>query len=290
MRPGDAPAWALMAPALVVLTLLNVLPLLWSLGISFTRFHADRPNRPPVFRGLRNYADLLTDDGIWEHVRTTFLLIAGSVSLQVAVGAVLALLLHRTFPGRRLVLMLVLTPMLLSTVAVGTFFNLFYDPTFGVISASVRWLTGADFVPLGTPGSAMTCLVVADAWMWSPFVMLLLLAGLDGISRESWEAADIDRASRSRRLRTIIWPAVRPALLLAVLFRSIESFNQYDLVYTITNGGPGASTETLSTEIYDTAFVLFDTGRASALANFSAFAVLVLVHLYIRATRMRAAT
>lgn len=281
------PAWTLIAPALVVLTAMDALPILWSIGISFTRFRADRPQRPPVFRGLANYVSLLADDDVWEHVRNTGALIAGSVLLQVVVGSVLALLLHRPFPGRRLVLMLVLTPMLLSTVAVGTFFNLFYDPTFGVVSAVLRPFTGAGFVPLGSPASAMLCLIVADAWMWSPFVMLLLLAGLGAIGREAWEAAEIDRADPLRRLRTVVWPAVRPALLLAVLFRAIETFNQFDLVYTITNGGPGTSTETLSTEIYDTAFVLFETGRASALANFSALVVLVLVHLYIRATGRR---
>ena len=117
----------------------------------------------------------------------------------------------------------------------------------------------------------MTSLVVADAWMWSPFVMLLLLAGLDSVPAYLIEAAEIDRASRWRRFWTVIFPAVRGVLLLALLFRTIELFNMFDLIYTITNGGPGVSTESVSTEIYDTAFVLFESGRASALGNLSVF-------------------
>jgi len=199
----------------------------------------------------------------------------------------LAFLFHRRFPGRRLVMMLVLAPMLLSTVAVGTFFSLFYDPTFGIVSAVVRPFTGEPFAPLGTPFSAMMSLVVADAWMWSPFVMLLLLAGLDGVPAYLVEAAEIDRASHWRRFRTVIFPAVRGVLLLALLFRTIESFNMFDLIYTITNGGPGVSTESVSTEIYDTAFVLFESGRASALGNISVFVVIVLTRIYFQAIRLR---
>lgn len=275
------------APALAVLCLINVLPLLWSIGVSFFRFHADRLHTPPHFLGFGNYVDLLSDPDIWEHFINTGVMIATSVSIQLVVGALLASLFQGRFPGRRIVMMLVLTPMLLSTVAVGTFFSLFYDPTFGIVSAVVRPFTGAAFAPLGTPFSAMTSLVVADAWMWSPFVMMLLLAGLDGVPPYLIEAAEIDRASPTLRFWTVTFPAVRSVLLLALLFRTIESFNMFDLIYTITNGGPGTSTESVSTEIYDTAFVLFETGRASALGNLSVFVVIVLTRIYFRAIQLR---
>lgn len=273
-------------PALAVLCAIDVLPFLWSLGIAFFRFRADRPNTPPRFLWFGNYLDLIREPDVWEHFTNTGAMIASSVSIQLAVGAGLAFLFHRRFPGRRLVLMLVLTPMLLSTVAVGTFFSLFYDPTFGIVSALVRPFTGAAFAPLGTPLSAMLSLVAADAWMWSPFVMLLLLAGLDGVPPCLIEAAEIDRASGWRRFWTVIFPAIRGVLLLALLFRTIESFNMFDLIYTITNGGPGTATESVSTEIYDTAFILFESGRASALGNLSIFAVIVLTRIYFRAIRL----
>jgi len=286
-RAAGAHAAPFIAPALAVLCAINVLPLLWSIGVSFFHFRADRLNTPPHFLGFGNYIDLMTDPDIWEHFVNTGAMIAVSVSTQLVVGALLAFLFQRRFPGRRLAMMLVLAPMLLSTVAVGTFFSLFYDPTFGIVSALVRPFTGAPFAPLGTPFSAMASLIAADAWMWSPFVMLLLLAGRDSVPSYLIEAAEIDRASHWRRFWTVIFPAVRGVLLLALLFRTIESFNMFDLIYTITNGGPGVSTESVSTEIYDTAFVLFESGRASALGNLSVFVVIVLTRIYFQAILRR---
>ncbi len=275
------------APALAVLVLVNLVPILWSIGISFFRYRVDHPTIPPRFVGIGNYVEFFADPGIWEHFVNTGVLIVSSVSVQITVGALLAFLFHRPFPGRRLILMLVLAPMLLSMVVVGTFFSLFYDPTFGIVAIAIRAVTGAPFAPLGSPLSAMICLVVADAWMWSPFVMLMLLAGLQGTPRYLFEAAEIDRASPGQRFKTVIFPSIRGVLLLALLFRTIETFNMFDLIDTITNGGPGTATETVATEIYDTAFILFDTGRASALGNLSLFVVIVLANLYFQAVRRR---
>ena len=285
--PKAANAAPFVAPALAILCIINVAPLLWSIGASFFHFRADHLTKPPHFLGLDNYIDLITDPDVWEHFLNTGIMIAASVSVQLVVGSLLAFVFFHPFPGRRLILMLVLTPMLLSTVAVGTFFSLFYDPTFGVVSAIVRLLTGEPFAPLGTPFSARLSLIVADAWMWSPFVMLMLLAGLAGIPDYLREAAEIDRASAARRFWSVTFPAIRGVLLLALLFRTIESFNMFDLIYTITNGGPGVATESVSTEIYDTAFVLFESGRASALGNISIFVVVVLTRLYFQAIKTR---
>ncbi|HTZ66608.1 MAG TPA: sugar ABC transporter permease [Roseiarcus sp.] len=285
--PAVESAALFVAPALAILCVVNVLPLLWSIGASFFHFRADHLTQPPRFLGLANYVDLMTDAGVWEHFLNTGIMIAASVGTQLVVGALLAFVFFRPFPGRRAALMLVLTPMLLSTVAVGTFFSLFYDPTFGIVSAIVRPLTGEPFAPLGTPFSARLSLIVADAWMWSPFVMLMLLAGLSGIPDYLHEAAEIDRLSLAHRFWSVTFPAIRAVLLLALLFRTIESFNMFDLIYTVTNGGPGVATESVSTEIYDTAFVLFESGRASALGNISIFVVIVLTRLYFQAVRIR---
>ncbi|MBN9511085.1 MAG: sugar ABC transporter permease [Alphaproteobacteria bacterium] len=281
------PAVGFIAPAGLVLVLMNVGPLLWSLGISFFHYRADRPHTPPHFVGVHHYFEIATDGDVWERLRHTALFISGSVLMQIVVGSVLALLFYRPFLGRRVVLMLVLAPMLLSMVFVGTFFNFLYDPTFGLVSAAVRLVTGAPFAPLGTPASSMTSLIAADVWMWAPFVMLMLLAGIEGVPSALVEAAEIDRLRGWRRFRSVLWPSVRGALLLALLFRAIESFNQFDLVFTITNGGPGTSTEMLSTQTYGDAFVLFETSRAAALANFGTAVVIVLASLYFTMLRRR---
>jgi multiple sugar transport system permease protein len=284
---ADASAAPFVAPALAVLAAVNLVPLLWSLGISFYHFRADRPHSPPHFLGFGNYVDLFTDDDIWEHFLNSGILIGCSVALQMIVGAALTLVFYKAFPGRRFVLMLILAPMLLSTVAVGTFFSLFYDPTFGVVSTLVSPFIGGKFVPLATPFSARLSLIVADAWMWSPFVMLMLLAGIASVPQYLREAAEIDRATPLRRFFAVVLPSIRGVLLLALLFRTIESFNMFDLDYTITNGGPGISTETIATETYDTAFILFESGRASALGNFSLFVIIVLTNIYFRLVRQR---
>jgi multiple sugar transport system permease protein len=284
---GEASAAPFVAPALAVLAAINLVPLLWSIGISFYHFRADRPHSPPHFLGFGNYIDLFTDDDLWEHFLNSGILIACSVGLQMLIGAALAVVFFKPFPGRRFVLMLILAPMLLSTVAVGTFFSLFYDPTFGIVSALVSPLTGEKFVPLGTPFSARLSLIIADTWMWSPFVMLMLLAGLASVPSYLHEAAEIDRATPLRRFIAVVLPSIRGVLMLALLFRTIESFNMFDLVYTITNGGPGTATETVAAETYDTAFVLFESGRASAIGNFSLFVIIILTHIYFRLVRQR---
>ena len=286
-RETFASAGPFIAPALALLCVINVLPLLWSVGASFFRLRADHLTKAPHFLALDNYVDLTTDPDVWEHFLNTGIMISASVATQIVVGGCLAFVFHRPFPGRRAALMLVLTPMLLSTVVVGTFFSLFYDPTFGVVSAAARALTGEPFAPLGTPFSARLSLIVADAWMWSPFVMLMLLAGLAGAPSYLHEASEIDRLSAAHRFWSITFPSLRGVLLLALLFRTIESFNMFDLIYTISNGGPGIATESVSTEIYDTAFVLFESGRASALGNISIFVIIVLTRLYFQAAQVR---
>ncbi len=277
----------LIAPAVIMLFLMNIFPLLWSFGLSFFNYRANRL-RVPTFQGLANYEKVLTDPVVWERFQTTALIVGSSVMLQLLVGFLLALLFERDFPLRRILLMLVLTPMMLSFVAVGVFFKLFYEPTFGLVSQFVSIFTGEPFVVLATPAGAIAGIVVADVWMWSPFVMLLVLAGLVSVPRYLYEAAEVDRASWWRRFRTITFPYIRGLLLLAILFRTIETFKLFDIVYLITEGGPGSSTETIAVDVYRQAFQFFKTSHASAMAYIILFVVIVLTNLYLYAVNRRA--
>jgi multiple sugar transport system permease protein len=274
----------LVAPAIIVLFVMNIFPLMWSLGLSFFNYRANRISVPD-FTWLRNYERVLTDDTVWERFQTTALIVSSSVLLQLVVGFLLALLFEKEFPLRRVLLMLVLTPMMLSFVAVGVFFKLFYEPTFGLVSQVLSTFTGEPYVLLATPTGALIGIVVADAWMWSPFVMLLVLAGLVSVPKYLYEAAEIDRASWWRRFRTITFPYIKGLLLLAVLFRTIETFKLFDIVYLITEGGPGSSTETIAVYVYRLAFQFFRTSQASALAYIVLFVVIVLTSLYLYAVR-----
>ena len=277
----------LVAPALAVLFVMNIFPLLWSFGLSFFNFRANRL-AVPDFVGLRYYERVLTDDDVWERFQTTAVIVGSSVVLQLIIGFLFALMFAREFPLRRILLMLVLTPMMLSFVSVGVFFKLYYEPTFGLVSWAINHFTDERFVMLATPAGAIAAIVIADAWMWSPFVMLLVLAGLVSVPRYLYEAAEIDRASWWRRFTTITFPYIKSLLLLAVLFRTIETFKLFDIVYIITEGGPGSSTETIAVYVYRLAFQFFRTSQASALAYIVLFVVIVLTSLYLYAVRRRA--
>jgi multiple sugar transport system permease protein len=270
----------LVAPAIALLFLMNIFPLMWSFGLSFFNYRANRM-APPSFAGFDNYTRVLTDPDVWNRLQTTALFVVLTVSAQMIVGFLLALLFEKEFPGRRVLLMLVLTPMMLSFVAVGAFFRYYYEPTFGLLSQAVRVFTGQPLIALQTPWGATAAIIFADAWMWSPFVMLLVLAGLVSVPKYLYEAAAIDRASWWRRFWTITFPYIRGLLLLALLFRTIEAFKLFDVVFLITEGGPGTSTETIAVFVYRMAFQYFKTSQSSALAYILLFVVIVLTNLYL---------
>jgi multiple sugar transport system permease protein len=276
----------LVTPAIIVLFVMNIFPLLWSFGLSFFNYRANKLT-VPEFRGLYYYERVLTDDKVWERFQTTAVIVGSSVILQLVIGFLLALMFARVFPLRRILLMLVLTPMMLSFVSVGVFFKLYYEPTFGLVSWVINHVTSTPFVMLGTPGGAIAAIVIADAWMWSPFVMLLVLAGLVSVPKYLYEAAEIDRASWWRRFSTITFPYIKSLLLLAVLFRTIETFKLFDLVYIITEGGPGSATETIAVYVYRMAFQFFRTSQSAALAYIMLFVVIVLTNLYLYAVKRR---
>ncbi|MDQ0475283.1 carbohydrate ABC transporter permease [Labrys wisconsinensis] len=276
----------LVAPAIALLVLMNVFPLLWSFGLTFFSYRTNRA-RPPSWVGLENYAKVLTDAEVWDRLHNTVIMVILTVTTQMVVGFLLALLFAKQFPLRRVLLILVLTPMMLSFVAVGAFFRYYYDPTFGLVSQAVRLFTGEPFILMQTIWGARAGIVFADAWMWSPFVMLLVLAGLVSVPKYLYEAAAIDRASRWRQFWSITFPYIRGLLLLALLFRTIEAFKLFDLVFLLTQGGPGTATETIALRVYRIAFENNKTSDAAALAYILLFTVIVLTNLYLYFARQR---
>jgi|TARA_B100000929_G_scaffold236264_1_gene192921 multiple sugar transport system permease protein len=276
----------LIAPAIIILLLVNIVPLMWSLGLSFFKFRANQM-KPPSFSWFYNYEKMLTKENIWESLQTTGIVVASSVFIQMILGFALAMLFAKKFPLRKIILMLVLTPMMLSYVAVGIFFKLFYEPEFGLLSQFIQIFTGEMYVLLATPAGALLGVIVADAWQWTPFVMLLSLAGLVSVPKYLYEAAEIDRISWWRQFTTITFPYVRSLLLLAVLFRTIETFKIFDLVYILTNGGPGTATETIAVLVYRMAFQYFRTSNSTALGYILIFIVIVLTSLYLYVIKKR---
>lgn len=277
-------------PALILLILWNVFPLLYSLYVSFTNYSAIS-NKPPQWVGFGNFSDLLTDPQMWKYFATTGRYALATVGMQTLLGFGLAMLVREKFRGSGLLTTLILIPMMLSPVVVGLFWKLMYNPTFGYFNYLLGFFEaskGPDmlagrFAGTPVPNLALWSVALVDIWMWTPFVMLLALSGLKAIPDYLYEAAVIDRASTWFQFWRITLPQVLPLLLIAILFRTIEAFKSFDLVMGMTGGGPGDQTELIAVNLYRQAFQgQWRTGHASALAYIILVIIIAISNLYIR--------
>lgn len=270
-------------PTLILLILMNIFPLIYSLFLSFTKFSVIS-DVPPQWVGLQNYVTILNDPGFWSNFAITGRYALVSVTLQTLIGFGMALLLRSKFKGSGLLTTIILVPMMLSPIVVAVFWKLMFNPSSGILNYMLGY-TDINTSPqwLSQPDLALWAIIIVDVWMWSPFVMLLALAGLSAIPEYLYEAAAIDRASAWFQFRRITLPQVMPLLLIAVLFRTIEAFKQFDLVMGLTGGGPGDNTETVSIQLYRLAFQgQYDTGMSSALAYIILVIIIAVSNLYIR--------
>lgn len=265
-------------PTIVFLILINIFPLLYSLILSFADYSAVSA-RPPDWIGIRNYRELLRDPHVWESLYITLKYVIISVSGQLVVGFGVALLLNRAIPGKGTITTLLLLPMMMSMAIVGLFWKLLYSPSWGIIN----YLLGLqNFVWISNADVALLAIAITDIWMWSPFVMLLSLAGLSAIPQHLYEAAAIDRASRWFTFRRITLPLVTPLLLIAVIFRTMEAFKTFDLAFIMTGGGPGTATELIAIKLYNMAFPQWQTGKSCALAYILLIMIIGISNIYIK--------
>ncbi|MEO1530755.1 MAG: sugar ABC transporter permease, partial [Pseudomonadota bacterium] len=220
-------AWLFVAPTIFLLLAVNIFPLIWTIRLSFTNFRANRPNAEVKWFGLRNYERILTDSDIWLTMQATAHFLFWTILLQVLIGFALAWLINQKFRGSNFWTTVIVLPMMLSPAVVGNFWTFLYQPQIGLFNYAVAFLTGADptsFSMIGDVALAPWSIIIVDTWMWTPFVMLICLAGLRSIPVSIYEAAECDRASPWRQFWTITVPMVLPFLMLAVLFRGIENF------------------------------------------------------------------
>ena len=279
-------AWVFVGPTIVLLLLINIFPLIWTIRLSFTNFRANRPNADVKFIGLRNYERILNDSDIWQTMQATAHFLCWTLLIQVIIGFSLAWLINKKFKGNDLWTTIIVLPMMLSPAVVGNFWTFLYQPQIGLFNYIVAFLTGADsnsFTMIGEVSLAPWAIVIVDTWMWTPFVMLICLAGLRSIPDYIYEAAECDRASKWRQFWTITIPMVLPFLMLAVLFRGIENFKMFDLVTLLTGGGPGSTTELTSINLKREAFEKWRTGYASAYAVILFVTIFGLASIYVKA-------
>ncbi|AJD44472.1 sugar ABC transporter permease [Rhizobium sp. SEMIA 4085] len=262
-------------PTILFLIVFNIFPLIYSLGYSFTDFRASS-NAPANFVGLQNYRELLNDTFIWSNFAITAKYVIVSVTGQVIVGFGTAMLLNRDIPFKGLLTTLLLLPMMLSMAVVGLFWKLLYDPSFGIINHALGF---GRFEWLSNPDMALYAVAITDIWMWSPFVMLLSLAGLSAVPKHLYEAAAIDRAGPFYTFFRITLPLVAPILMIAIIFRTMEAFKTFDLAYILTSQ---PTTEVISIRLYKMAFQEWQTGRSCALAYIVLIMVLAITNIYVK--------
>jgi multiple sugar transport system permease protein len=272
------------APTMVLLLAIAIFPLIWSLYLSFTKFSIIKDaDTGPLWIGVSNYGRLLVDEDVWARFGTTARFVISAVGVEFLIGFGLALLLNRNFKGRGLIMTLMLVPMMLSPLIVALFWGYMYRPDAGVIDyfihnvfgfRAVLWLTDLR--------TALLALVLVDVWQWTPFIMLIALAGLSAVPNYLYEAAAVDRASGWFKFWNITLPLVTPLLLIALLFRTIDAYKMFDQAYALTGGGPNHTTEVLSIYLYQMAFRDFNTGKGSALGYIMLIVIIALANLLIR--------
>ena len=255
------PLVLLVGPSVLVLGVLALYPILRVLVDSF--FNVDYASGQRAFTGFANYRAVLADSEFSASFFNTLqFTVVASVS-EVVLGGALALLFFRAFRGRRFVIPLLILPMMLSTLVCSAIWRNWLNYS-GFLNAllAVFGLPGVQW--LSDPNLAIWSLILVDVWQWTPMAFLIILAGLQSIAPELYEAARTDGASEWQCLRHITLPLIVPQIVLAMLLRSIDTFKLFDKVYALTGGGPGNATQTLSTYIYDTGFRFFNMGPASA--------------------------
>lgn len=267
----------LVTPAVLLLAGVALYPIAATLWLSLHRsilvFHEHR------FIGLGNWSTLAADARFWSSLRTTLLFVATAVSLELVLGLSFALLLHAPFRGRGVVRAAVLVPWAIPTVVAARLWSWLFNPDHGLLTALLAD-EGANW--LGTPGTALAAAIVVDVWKTTPFVALILLAGLQSIPPELTRAAQLDGARWPRIFWSITLPLLRPALAVAAVFRGLDAMRVFDAVYVLTGGGPANTTETLSIYAYKTLMRSGDFGYGSTIAVATFACVAILAALYLR--------
>lgn len=283
------PQVLLLLPTVIVLFLLTIYPTIYSFTLSLNEWNMSNRNAVWEFVGLGNYAKILQDARFWNAAQVTGTYMFGTIATQLVLGLGIALLLQRQVLAAGLVRTALLLPMMMTPVVVGLIWRFMFNPTQGV----VNYLLGLLGIPgpnwLGSLQTGLLSVMIADIWEWTPFMVLILLAALQTLPQEPYEAAAIDGASAWQAFQHITIPLLRPTIVVAVLLRAIDSFKTFDLVYVMTNGGPGTSTETLSFYTYKWGFKFFQMGYASALSFVMLIMVIIFANILILATARKRA-
>jgi len=265
---------ALIAPAVLVLVLFQIVPILTGANASFRDWTLHDPKRTWV--GLANYVHVLRDaEFLGIVLPNTFGFMAASVAGSLILGLLIALMLNRRFPGRSIVQSFVLLPLMVAPVIAAIMIRWMFNDQFGVVNAALEGIGFAPISWLTQRWTAFFVILLTDIWLWTPWFALILLAGLQSLPAEPFEAAQIDAASAWRTFRFITLPMLRPVMVVCIVIRAIDAFRTFDIVWTISGGGPARGTELFSIYAYVESFQFLNLARGSAAAVIGAVIIVV---------------
>jgi len=277
-------AFAFLAPAVAALALIGIFPTVFALVNSFRRYNLAKPRDPTPFIGLDNYLTVLYDPSFWGALGRTFLFLVTVVPIQIALGLIIALLLHKPgLSGFKLLARLSLViPLATAPAVVGLIGRLIFNRDFGVANAVLALVGGGPIEWLGDTTNAFIAVALMDIWQWTPFCALVLLAGLTMVPTEIEEAARLETKSRWQIVRYVQMPFLLPSVTVILILRTADILKMFDTVFTMTRGGPGAATELVSVYIQRVGFRVFDQGVASAQAIMLLILTIILARLYVK--------
>lgn len=278
--------YLMIAPAVAILLGISIFPLIYLLMVSFqniTMLEVDT-----TFSGLRNYKMILGDERLWWSLLHTAIITAIALPLELVFGFLLAQLFLEKMPGRQIFVSLIVLPTVISPIVAGATWRLMFDVRFGPIGQILSWFAGEPVNILWTvnPTYVYPAIIICEVWQWTPFMFLLLLAALSNVDQSQLEAAELDGASYLMVLRKIVLPAIMPVILVAVLIRGLDLVRIFDIIWVLTEGGPGSMSETISLYLYETGFKQFDTSYTAAVAFLVIAILTVIVMAVLRRTEL----
>lgn len=283
LRPASY--WPFVVPALVVVGGVIVFPWAFTIWMSLREWKIGGANS---FIGLDNYIRLITDTRFLDAVWHTVLYTALSVILPLALGLFAAIVFHNRFPLRGFLRGLFVMPMMATPVAIALVWTMMFHPQLGVLNYLLSLVGIPPQLWVFAPSTVIPSLVLVETWQWTPLVMLILLGGLAAIPTEPYESAVIDGAGTWQMFRYITWPLIMPFMMVAAIIRTIDAVKSFDIIYAITQGGPGTASETINLYLYSVAFAYYDVGYGSAIAVVF-FVLIIILSLLLLHLRQRTA-
>ncbi len=274
----------LVAPTVIIFTVLSLYPLIYSLHLSLFSWDLLSPHLGKTFIGLNNYLKVFSNSAFWNSLKITLYYTGTTVGLQFLIGLGLALLLNTKYGGRGIVIArtLILIPLLITPIVIGLLWRWLLNPEVGILNYLLKLIGIPKIHWLGNPSIALLTVIMVDVWHFTPFVTLVILAGLQTLSEELYDAAKVDGAKNWQMFRYITLPLLKPVILVVLLLRTIAAFRAFDKIYALTKGGPGGATEHLGLLVYRHSFITFNMGYGAALSYIMVLFVMVFAIIYIK--------